>query len=256
MSEIIRILSALLALFMQLLSQFTIPTIWPTATPSPVPTSSPTAIIIPSKTSTPVPTLTPVPTATPKPAATATSTVGVIRDNADPTGFLVVGEPPAQKLPSAVLIYPLVSSKPTEETLVEMLNLTSASVTVKCHYINTSTCRGIDFIVRLTAQQPIAWTVSTGRDGNNNRIAPPFNGEAELKCFVQPSNTSLSAHNAIQGRAIVSNNTGQTVGLAAIGLRRLTPGSFSGEVQLDGVTYEQCPDRLHFQALLSSTLGS
>lgn len=265
MSEIVRILSGLLAFFMQLLSQLPLLNI-----PTPPPrTATPTAVVIPNtptaaptSTASRVPTATSVPTATPvpnTPTRTATiaptATQGVVRDNSDPTGYAVIGVPPAQKLPSAVLIYPAIASSATEETLIEMVNLTGAAVNVHCHYISTSTCRGIDFSVRLTAQQPLAWTASSGRDGNGNRIAPPMTGQAELKCFVQANSISLSSHNAIQGRAIVSDNTGQTYGYAAIGFRRLTPGFSSGQVDLDGINYEQCPDRLHFQAL-SSQSGS
>src|SRR4029077_11590512 len=49
--------------------------------------------------------------------------------------------------------------------------------------------------------------------------------------------------------------TGQTIGYSAIAFRRLTPGDFSGSVSLDGITYEQCPDRLHFQVLTSPSSG-
>ncbi len=254
MAELFRILTMLLALFTQLLSQGPItpfPTPLPTATftqppatatPTPVPATS---TAVPTRTSTPLP---PTPTRTP----TATATQISIIDEEDPTGFSVLGVPPAQKLPTAVLVYPLVSTRSGEDTLVEMMNLTNAPVTVKCHYVNAETCRGIDFFVRLTALQPIAWLASTGQSGNGLRIAPPLTAEqAELKCFVQPSSTSLSAHNALQGRAIVSDTDGQTVGYSAIGFRRLVAGSFTGRVALDGVTYEQCPDRLHFNALAS-----
>lgn len=257
MAELFRILAMLFALFSQLLSSGSISP-FPTATPTqpPVPTATatavpPTATPIATHTATAVP-----PTATRTPTRTATPTatqISIINED-DPTGFSVIGVPPAQKLPTAVLIYPLISTRSGEETLVEMMNLTNSQVTVKCHYVDSDTCRGIDFFVRLTAQQPIAWTASSGRDGNGTRIAPPlFGDEAELKCFVQPTSTSLSAHNALQGRAIISDTDGQTVGYTAIGFRRLTAGSFSGTVQLDGITYEQCPDRLHFSALTSQS---
>jgi hypothetical protein len=35
---------------------------------------------------------------------------------------------------------------------------------------------------------------------------------------------------------------------------RLSPGPFSGTIDLDGFTYESCPDRLHFQ-VLTRTVG-
>jgi hypothetical protein len=162
-----------------------------------------------------------------------------------------VGVPPAQKLPSAFLIYPLVRVSPTEETRVELMNLTAATVWVECFYVSSLTCNEVGFSVWLTANQPVAWTASTGAGGNGSRIAPPFTGDGELKCVVVPSTPDLSSHNALQGRALVSGPAGQTVGYSAIAFRRLTPGDFTGSIPLDGATYEQCPDRLHFQALSS-----
>lgn len=256
MAELFRIMAMLLALFSQLLGGGSFnPFPTPTAPPAPTATVPPTAPPAPTSTATPLPpTATPTRTLTPTRTATATRTatptaISLINED-DPTGFSVVGVPPAQKLPTAVLIYPLVSTAGSEDTLVEMMNLTNGSVSVKCHYVDAATCRGIDFFVNLTPQQPIAWMASTGQDGNGKRIAPPLNSDhAELKCFVQPSSTSLSAHNALQGRAIVADGSGQTIGYTAIGFRRLIAGSFTGSVQLDGVTYESCPDRLHFNAL-------
>lgn len=263
MTELFRLLTALFTLFSQLLSsgplvQFATPT--PTVAPpsatatavppthTPVPTSTPSPV--PTHTASPVPTATPTRTATP----TATFTVASVAAEEDPTGVVFAGEPPAQKLPTAVLVYPLISTVPGEDTLIEMMNLNNSAVTVKCHFVDSVNCRGVDFFLTLTALQPIAWRASTGQDGNGARLAPPvFSSQSQLKCFVQPTSTALASHNALQGRAIVSNSAGDTIGYSAIGFRRLMPGPFTGTVRLDGVTYEQCPDRLHFSALASQS---
>lgn len=256
MTELLRLLASLVALFSQLLSSGPLLP-FPTPTPSVAPMATATATPQPS--ATPIPTLTPtlVPTHTPSPVpsatrtATATATLRHVAAMENPVGAFA-GQPPAQKLPTAVLIYPLISTASGEDTLIEMMNLTNQSVSVKCHFVDAVNCRGVDFFLNLTALQPIAWRASTGQDGNGFRLAPPvFNGQSRLKCFVQPSNSALSAHNALQGRAIISNTSGHTIGYSATGFRRLTPGTFSGSVQLDGITYEQCPDRLHFTALAS-----
>ncbi|MFI5396723.1 MAG: hypothetical protein ACHQ9S_14405 [Candidatus Binatia bacterium] len=159
--------------------------------------------------------------------------------------------PPAQKLPSAVLIYPLVRASATEDTRVEMVNLTGSGVAVECFYVSSGTCNEIGFSLNLTPNQPVSWMVSTGASGSGRRIASPFFGDGELKCVVTPSMPSagLSSYNALQGRALMSDITGQTVGYSAIAFRRLSPGDFTGVVSLDGITYEQCPDRLHFNVL-------
>ena len=48
---------------------------------------------------------------------------------------------------------------------------------------------------------------------------------------------------------VVDTSNGETVGYGAVGFQRLSPGGFSGVIDLDGFTYEACPDRLHFQVL-------
>jgi hypothetical protein len=157
-----------------------------------------------------------------------------------------------------VLIYPLVRALgTTQETRIEMVNLTGVPLSVNCFYVSSKTCNESGFDVNLTGNQPISWLASSGANGNGSRIAPPFFGDGELKCFVIPQSGDLGSYNALQGRALVSDSTQglppQTIGYSAIAFRRLSPGDFTGEIDLDGVTYEQCPDRLHFQVLTSPT---
>jgi hypothetical protein len=75
-------------------------------------------------------------------------------------------------------------------------------------------------------------------------VVPPF-GFADVRSY-----------NALQGRALVSDATVPTIGYSAIAFRRLSAGSFTGEISLDGVTYEQCPDRLHFHVLTSQATSN
>lgn len=133
------------------------------------------------------------------------------------------------------------------------MNLTAAPVSIECFYVASVTCNEIGFFTSLTANQPIEWMVSTGMSSSAGRLAPPFSGEGELKCVVTTQNPNPTAHNALQGRAILSDASGETIAYAAIAFRRLSPGGFTGEIPLDGFTYEQCPDRLHFHALTSVT---
>jgi hypothetical protein len=224
----------------------------PAPTSTIVPSYTAAASATPSRSRTPVALETAPPSPTTTTSATPTATARPNQGSAsDPTGFDVVGAPPAQKLPAALLIYPLIRTSPTEDTRLELMNLTTAAVSVQCFYVSGPTCNEIGFFVRLTANQPLSWVASTGTSGNGGRIAPPFSGEGELKCVVSPSDPAVTAYNALQGRALLSDTTGQTIGYSAIAFRRLSPGSFTGVVSLDGVTYEQCPDRLHFQVLTS-----
>ena len=256
MAQLFRILAAFLAMYMQHMTQAPskLLPVMPTATRTATATATNPPTNTPTRTSMRTPTATRIPTAanTPFPSAPISAT--------DPLGFEVIGVPPAQKLPSAMLIYPLVRvSAPTQDTRIEMMNLTSSLVSVQCFYVQGGTCNEIGFFVSLTGNQPLSWTASTGFGGNGHRVAPPFTGDGELKCVVVPQSADLSSHNALQGRALVSdlnpisNPNAQTIGYTAIGFRRLTPGDFTGVVSLDGVTYEMCPDRLHFQVLAQTS---
>jgi hypothetical protein len=163
---------------------------------------------------------------------------------------------PAQRLPSALLIYQLIDSDGgfTRDTFVELVNLTSREVNLSCFYVEGQICFEIGFFVTLTPNQPISWLASKGLvSGISHSAIPPFFGSGELKCLVQPATEELESHNAIQGRAIVFDSAGQTIGYGAIGFRRLTPGTFDGVAELDGSTYARCPDEQHFAFLAADT---
>lgn len=164
-----------------------------------------------------------------------------------------LAESPAQRLPSALVVYPLIDSDGfSRDTRVELLNMTGRPVDVRCFYITGSSCNEIGFFVRLTPNQPLSWLASQGTVNNTTRSAvPPFYGQGELKCAVQPSEPSVDAHNAIQGRAVVFGSDGTTLGYGAVAFRRLADGEFENVVELDGQTYARCPDEQHFVFLAS-----
>jgi hypothetical protein len=165
------------------------------------------------------------------------------------------GPAPAQRLASAFLVYPLIVAEgggSTRDTRVELVNLSSSAKDLHCFYVKASTCSATNFFVSLTPNQPVSWLASKGsRNFTGRGAVPPFSGTGELKCVVLPSRPEASVHNAVQGRAIVFDDDGQTIGYSAVGFRRLSDGEFDGEVALDGSTYEQCPDELHFVFLAS-----
>ncbi|HXQ23647.1 MAG TPA: hypothetical protein VN812_18350 [Candidatus Acidoferrales bacterium] len=241
------------------------PTFTSTWTPTSTRTQTPTrtATLTPTITNTPTVTPTRTPSATPRPTVTQTFTPSPFPTAAlsatDPTGFDVVGVPPAQKLAAAMLLYPLVRTSATQQTRIEVMNLSGLPVSLNCFYVSSISCTESGFDIELTGNQPVSWLVSSGTSGSGGRIAPPFFGDGELKCFVVPQGSDLGSYNVVQGRALVSDSTQgvppQTIGYSAIAFRRLSPGDFTGEIDLDGVNYEQCPDRLHFDALTNQTNG-
>jgi hypothetical protein len=159
-----------------------------------------------------------------------------------------------QRLPSAVLVYPLIvveGGGQTTDTRIELVNLSSGPVQLDCTYVPADTCSGFDFQVMLTPNQPISWLASRGTF-NGGTAVPPFSSTTgELKCIVEPQDESVSSHNTIQGRAAVFGADGQTIGYSAVGFLRLTDGPLTNQIDLDGVTYTQCPDKQHFVILAS-----
>lgn len=211
----------------------------PTPTVTATPTETPTGTNSPTKTSTP--------TATPTATSTPFGGDGQIAFGTAP------GIPPAQKLASAMLVFPYLDSDAadggTRDTRIELVNLSTSEQTVQCFYVRQSDCVEVGFFLTLTAEQPLSWLASEGASNPVTFSAvPPFAGVGELKCAVQPRRQDVASHNVLQGRAIVFDAAdGETIGYGAIGFQRLSPGDFPGVVDLDGYTYEECPERLHFQ---------
>jgi hypothetical protein len=160
---------------------------------------------------------------------------------------------PPQRLPSAVLIWPLVvveGGGSITDTRMELVNLSSIPVHLGCIFVTAETCNATDFRINLTPNQPISWLASRGVF-NGFSAVPPFGNTGELKCIVQPEQESIDFHNTIQGRAAVFGADGQTIGYSAVGFLRLTDGPLTNEIPLDGVTYTPCPDQQHFVFIAS-----
>jgi hypothetical protein len=167
------------------------------------------------------------------------------------------GNASPQRLPSAVLIYPLVvveGGGTITDTRIELVNLSRRAVSVGCIFVTAGSCSEFDFHLQLTPNQPLSWFASGGLF-NSSAAIPPFSSTGELKCIVEPTDPSIDAHNTIQGRAEVFGADGQTIGYSAFGFLRLTDGPLTNEIDLDGATYTQCPDEQHFVFLATGTGG-
>lgn len=225
---------------------------FPRSTPTPQPTATNTS---PPATATKTPTATHTPTRTSPPTATPQSNLGQLAFGEAP------GVAPPQRLASALIIFPYIVAEGDRDTRVQLLNLSNRDIRVNCFYVRDAGepfgCLEIGFVVGLTPQQPLSWMAS---EGANNPLTfsavPPFTGVGELKCAVMPDVPDLAAHNALQGRAAVFDSlSGDTVGYGSVGFQRLIPGAFPGAVSLDGFTYDECPERLHFQVLTRPSGG-
>jgi hypothetical protein len=221
---------------------------FPRSTPTPVPTN--TATPVP-----PTPTSTSTNTATRTPTASFTATAEPTRQAGQLAFGTAPGLAPAQRLASALIVFPYVVAEGDTDTRIQLVNMSNRDIRVNCFYVRDAGeilgCLEVGFVVGLTPEQPLSWMAG---EGANNPLTfsavPPFSGVGELKCAVMPEVPDLAAHNAIQGRAVVfDDNDGDTVGYGAVGFQRLIPGFFPGVVSLDGFEYDQCPERLHFQVL-------
>jgi len=158
--------------------------------------------------------------------------------------------PPAQRVPSALLVFPYITAGGDQDTRVELVNLSGESQLLNCFFVTTgrNLCNEIGFIVTMTPYQPLAWLVSEGlNDTYSGSASPPFFGTGELKCVVVAPRPEVASHNTIQGRATAFDSSGATVSYDAVGFQRLSDGDYTGVISLDGVSYAQCPDKLHFE---------
>ncbi len=226
---------------------------------SPFPRMTPTPTI-PPPTATPIPTDTPTPTNTPTRTLTFTATPIPTEPQAGQLAFgPAQGLAPPQRLASALLIFPYIVHSSSADTRLTLINMSNRDIGVNCFFVRDAGpvlgCLEIGFRVNLTPLQPFSWFAG---EGTNNPLtftaAPPFDGVGELRCAVDPEIPDLVAHNALQGRATVfDDSSGDTVAYGAVGFQRRIPGSFPGSIPLDGFTYDQCPERLHFQVLTRET---
>lgn len=229
-----------------------------TATRTASPTRTETATRLPTRTATPTRTVTATRTATETRTATRTRTprptstpIPTLSGDGQISLAAAEGQPPAQKLASALIVFPYLVTSATQDTRIELMNMSNQTIELQCFYVRQSDCIEVGFFVSLTANQPLSWLAD---QGTNNPLTftavPPFTGVGELKCAVASDRPELSAHNVLQGRALVYDNvSGETVGYDAIGFQKLSPGPYSGVINLDGFDYESCPDRLHFIVL-------
>lgn len=177
---------------------------------------------------------------------------------ASSTGAGAATGPPAQKLPSALLMFPYVDSGGGRETRIELVNLSGYYLDLQCFWVNSESelCTEIGFFLALTPYQPMSWLATEGVYNElNATAAPPFFGLGELKCAVVAPQPQVELYNTIQGRAIVYDTDGQTVSYSAVGFQRFSDGEFDGLLRLNGNDYAQCPDRLLFD-VLTDTPGS
>src|SRR5262249_45625304 len=112
-----------------------------------------------------------------------------------------------------------------------------------------------DFILSLTAQQPIQWTVSTGRVANPTApadpgaippVVTPFAGE--LKCVEVDASMQPIGGNSLTAEATLLGPAGDVSKYDAITLQATNVNS-DNVLNLDDVEYSACPRELIFNVI-------
>jgi hypothetical protein len=176
---------------------------------------------------------------------------------------------------SSIIVFPKVRAGNGFDTVIQLNNTGNSMVHAKCYYVNAlgpddrvdgNTWVEIDFDIWLTKQQPTHWLVSEGRNvrpdcgfgedcsGFPPGLVPPMpNFEGELKCIEVTESGEPITGNHLEGVATIkvtrtSVEFQQTSGdfgvYNAIGIRGNPDAVPTNPLQLDGATYDACPERL------------
>jgi hypothetical protein len=159
--------------------------------------------------------------------------------------------------PAALLVFPLIRVDATSGTdsLVQLTNIDDTAVAVRCVYENPSGTAATftPFLIRLTADQPVAWLASRGLaavgvDGGSIPAVNAFTGV--LRCVAADADGKPSDRNVLVGSATVERfvaTPSPTVDSArynATGIAAIA-GVSNGDDQLvlggSAAEYDACP---------------
>ena len=233
----------------------------PTPTRTRTPTRTPTRTTTPTRTAppTPQPCVDQAPVA-PPPGVVAFTTSAC--SNAD-TGTI-------GPRPGSIVIFPKIEAGTLfggRDTIIRLTNTSNVVSFARCLYLtavpldpsqppgpaNPALWQSLDFMVPLTAQQPVQWHVASGRGpgpgspagflGNVPAVPQPFNGQ--LRCVeVDASGVPISL-NALSGVATLRSPNGDVSSYDAVALRGNVTNNSDLALRLDDVEYSACPPTLY-----------
>ena len=133
------------------------------------------------------------------------------------------------------------------DTFIFIGNDNVVPVSIKCYWMdNNQTIE--DFQFTITPNQPVFFSAATGGGDGQSLTVPPFSGVGSLVCFaVEDSGAIQKKFNHLYGNAmIVSPALGGTQAAMYNAYSFANPGSVGnpGQLQLDGVSYDACPQYL------------
>jgi hypothetical protein len=171
----------------------------------------------------------------------------------------------------SLLVFPRIDVTDGKTTIVRLTNTGNRGIGVKCHYVDFNGLdrykNSVDFVIRLTKTQAVAWDAYTGEgDGLHLPSFPKLGSNTgELICWAaNVSETSQKAWNQLSGTAEVFDTAEDRKSsykyTAAAYYDRNPAAPVPGLLALDGSEYDKCGKYLigHFspvgaQAVLRDT---
>jgi hypothetical protein len=163
--------------------------------------------------------------------------------------------------PGSILIFPKVVRDGTRDTVIQITNTGTMLNSVRCFYLDSSSCEARDFEIALTKQQPTIWRVGEGRRVSSsdaltgidpgNVPAQPQGFIGALICVEVASDDSPLALDKLKGEATLEPSS-DAIRLGnqeyskynAIAIQGATnTGAGDNALKLDGVEYAACPLR-------------
>ena len=165
-------------------------------------------------------------------------------------------ESPPQRLPSAVLIYPLIDVDGCQPRHARRAAQPDGAAGRRCTASTSSAAPATSVgLPRSPDAEPAVVVAGEPGDGQQHvalRRAAVLRSAASSSASCNRASRAVDAHNAIQGRAVVFGVDGQTLGYGAVAFRRLADGDVRRtRSSSTGRTYAQCPDEQHFVFLAS-----
>lgn len=149
----------------------------------------------------------------------------------------------------SLMIFPMIDISEDKDTVVSISNDYFQPVELKCYWVDSDQTFQ-DFMFKLTANQPIAFSAKFGLSLDTPKpvTVPPFHGDVgQLACFAtNDAQTNQISFNHLMGSAKVvdfGNETAYEYNAWSFQARKPlnTAVGTGGVIKLDGLDYDACP---------------
>lgn len=159
---------------------------------------------------------------------------------------------PSSDRGASVLMFPMVASDASTDTVVHLANLGNSRVYARCAYIDGASWQAASFLIELSRVQPVHWVASRGReamgDGNVNAIpAAPSDFRGALLCLqVDGAGAPFSGNRLLGQATLASLSDGDVAGYAAVGLIGMETNDGDPTLCIGGEPSDVCPLGLEY----------